>query len=123
MTLQISESALTIAFATNVSNLTVGGGYGFEITSQYSHQPVFMDAFVTSSNDRYSVVQLTFPVGFGDSHKNGIYNYDITFAGNSILKGLVKIITEPGGDTGMTAYTSNPDTEERVADVYYRPNY
>ena len=41
MTLLISESALDWAFATNMSNLTVGTGYGFEITSQYSHQSSF----------------------------------------------------------------------------------
>ena len=72
---------------------------------------------------RYTTFEVQFPIGFGDSHKNGIYNYDMSTLTESLDKGLVKIITEPGGDLGTTNYTSTPETEERVSDVFFRPNY
>ena len=123
MTLEVLESNLTLEFSLNLTNLTLGSGYIFTLTSQYSHQPLPIDATVMLSNARYTTFEVTFPVGFGDSHKNGIYNYDISLSGTSLDKGLVKIITEPGGGLGTTNYTSTPTTEERVADVFYRPNY
>jgi len=123
MTLLVSESNLTLEFSLNLTNLTLGSGYVFTLTSQYSHQPLALDATVTVSNARYTTFEVQFPVGFGDSHKNGIYNYDMSTLTESLDKGLVKIITEPGGDLGTTNYTSTPETEERVSDVFFRPNY
>ena len=123
MTLLIPESNLTIEFSLNLTNLTLGSAYVFTLTSQYSHQPLSIDATVTLSNARYTTFEVVFPIGFGDSHKNGIYNYDMSTIDTSLEKGLVKIITQPGGDTGITNYTSTPETEERVSDVFFRPNY
>ena len=123
MTLLIPESNLTIEFSLNLTNLTLGSAYVFTLTSQYSHQPLSIDATVTLSNARYTTFEVVFPIGFGDSHKNGIYNYDMSTIDTSLEKGLVKIITQPGGDTGITNYTSTPAIEERVADVFFRPNY
>ena len=123
MTLLIPESNLTIEFSLNLTNLALGSAYVFTLTSQYSHQPLLIDATVTLSNARYTTFEVVFPIGFGDSHKNGIYNYDMSTIDTSLEKGLVKIITQPGGDTGITNYTSTPAIEERVADVFFRPNY
>jgi hypothetical protein len=123
MTLLVPESNLTLEFSLNLTNLTLGSGYVFTLTSQYSHQPLALDATVTVSNARYTTFEVQFPIGFGDSHKNGIYNYDMSTLTESLDKGLVKIITEPGGDLGTTNYTSTPETEERVSDVFFRPNY
>ena len=123
MTLLVPESNLTLEFSLNLTNLTLGSGYVFPLTSQYSHQPLALDATVTVSNARYTTFEVQFPIGFGDSHKNGIYNYDMSTLTESLDKGLVKIITEPGGDLGTTNYTSTPETEERVSDVFFRPNY
>lgn len=123
MTLLVPESNLTLEFSLNLTNLTLGSGYVFTLTSQYSHQPLALDATVTVSNARYTTFEVQFPVGFGDSHKNGIYNYDMSTLTESLDKGLVKIITEPGGGLGTTNYTSTPETEERVSDVFFRPNY
>jgi hypothetical protein len=123
MTLLIPESNLTIEFSLNLTNLTLGSAYVFTLTSQYSHQPLEIDATVLVSNARYTTFEVVFPIGFGDSHKNGIYNYDMSTLTESLEKGLVKIITSPGGETGITNYTSTPATEERVADTFFRPNY
>ena len=122
MTLEVPESNLTLEFSSNLANLVVGS-YAFTLTSQYSHQPLELPTTLLSSNARYSTFEVTFPVGFGDAHKNGIYNYDISLSGTSLEKGLVKIITEPGGGLGTTNYTSTLATEERVSDVFFRPNY
>ena len=123
MTLLVPESNLTLEFSLNLTNLTLGSLYVFTLTSQYSHQPLVIDATATVSNARYTTFEVQFPVGFGDSHKNGIYNYDMSTLTESLDKGLVKIITEPGGGLGTTNYTSTPETEERVSDVFFRPNY
>ena len=59
-------------------------------------------------------------------HKNGIYNWRIVWSGNDgpiYQNGLVKIITQPGGDLGIKEFISTPQTEERVSEVFYRPNY
>ena len=117
MTISVTEGNLTVGFSLNLSNLTVGSDYTFTLTSQYSHKPLTLGASVTLSNARYTTFEVTFPVGFGDSHKNGIYNFDISSLTNSLEKGLVKIITNPGGETGITNYTSTPALENREADV------
>ena len=123
MTLLIPESNLTIEFSLNLTNLTLGSAYVFTLTSQYSHQPLEIDATALVSNARYTTFEVQFPIGFGDSHFNGIYMYDMGTLSTSLEKGLVKIITEPGGELGTTNYISTPATEERVEDVFFRPNY
>ena len=124
MTLLVEESNLTKEFSLNLPNLTLGSLYAFTLTSQYSHEPLVLDAVAIFSNKRYTTFEVQFPIGFGDSHYNGVYYYDIAEVGDeSFEKGLVKIITEPGGSLGTINYESTIYTEERVADVFYRPNY
>jgi len=123
MTLHVDESNLIVDFYLNLANQP-SGLFDFVITSQYSHQPLSLVAAWQSTNDRYTKYQVTFPIGFGDEHKNGIYNYSLApIGGEPITYGLVKIITEPGGEMGTVTYNAGPDAEERVADVFYRPNY
>ena len=53
-----------------------------------------------------------------------LYYYNIALVGQEPLeKGLVKIITNPGGTMGTVAYESTIYTEERVSEVFFRPNY
>tara|TARA_R110000796_G_scaffold25123_2_gene71192 strand:+ start:68 stop:331 length:264 start_codon:yes stop_codon:yes gene_type:complete len=81
---------------------------------------------VVTSNARYSMIQVTFPVGFGDAHKNGIYYYELRstiYPVGAIEKGLVKIITNPGGEINTLEYNSGTVTEERVSEVFFRPQY
>ena len=125
MTLYIDEEELTMNIGFNQPNLNVNDLYFFTITSQYSHKPeVLFPMRVVSSNSRWSLLQVTFPTGFGDEHKNGVYYYELREAGATTLeKGLVKIITNPGGAINTLAYNSGAVTEERISDVYFRPNY
>lgn len=124
MTLYVDEANLTVDFYLNLANQAILP-QEMIITSQWSHQPLVLEATILESNDRYTKYQVTFPTGFGDEHKNGIYNYSIgeTTALEPTHYGLVKIITEPGGTMGTVSYDAGPDAEERVADVFYRPNY
>lgn len=123
MTLLIKENALVVEATFNIPNLDLVP-YTLEITSQYSHQPLELPCTLEFTNSRYSMLKVTFPTGFGNSHKSGIYNWGLKPTGFDFIEfGLVKIITNPGGETGMTNYTSTPATEERISDVYYRPNY
>lgn len=100
-------------------------GYIFRLTSQLSHQTNEMiPVDVIFTNSRYTELEVTFPIGFGAEHKNGIYNYEISSTnGLFVTNGLVKIVCEPGGAADITNYESTPATEERQAKVYYRPNY
>lgn len=124
MTLYVDEAQLTVPFYLNEPNLDTGSSYQLKITSQYAKTTITLDATLQTTNDRYSKFFVTFPTGFGDEHKNGIYYYSVN---KSILEpftyGLVKIITEPGGGMGTVVYDSGVETENREADVYYRPNY
>ena len=124
MTLQVQENNLTVEFSLNLTNLALGSLYAFTLTSQYSHQPLVLDAEAIFSNERYTTFSVQFPIGFGDSHYNGVYYYNIAIVGQEPMeKGLVKIITEPGGSMGAVAYESTIYTDERVSEVFYRPNY
>lgn len=124
MTLYIDESDLTVNFYINAGPLQFAL-YDFVITSQYSKQPITLVASLQDTNDRYSKFEVSFPTGFGDEHKNGIYYYSLTGPGSPepFTNGLVKIITEPGGGMGTVTYDSGVETENREAEVYYRPNY
>lgn len=121
MTILVNELFLTQQVSINQPNLT--GAYTFVLTSQYSHQPIEMPVTIVSTNKRFTTISITFPTGFGDAHKNGIYNWRLETNLDTIEAGLVKIITEPGGGLGTTNFTSTPATEEREAEVFYRPNY
>ena len=123
MTLYVDESNLTVDFYINASNMP-NVSYDFVITSQYSKEPISLIATRETTNDRYTEYTTTFPTGFGDEHKNGIYYYSLAELGQQpFTNGLVKIITEPGGSMGTVTYDSGTETENREAEVYYRPNY
>ena len=122
MTIVVPETELTQRISINTPNLTED--YLMIITSQYSKQELVLGLTNIETNDRYTTFSGTFPTGFGDSHKNGVYNYRIISPFNqTVVKGLVKIITQPGGEMGTTNYNADAATEIRYADVYYRPNY
>jgi hypothetical protein len=123
MTILVPETQLTQEFTVNIPNMTVSG-LVFVLTSQYSHEPldIVVDSIVTT-NARYSTLKITFPVGFGDAHKNGIYNWRLVQNATTLEAGLVKIVTDPGGGLGIKEFISTPQTEERVSEVFYRPNY
>ena len=124
MTIYVDESNNNVVeFAVNLPNLTLSPNYELIITSQYSHQPIILAARCLTSNDRYSLFGTQFPAEFGEQHKNGVYYWDLVYDLVSLEKGLVKIITEPGGGMNTLVYDSGVITENRVSDVYYRPNY
>lgn len=106
----------------NVSDMVL---YTFTITSQYSHESIDLANALIDTNDRYTEIQVQFPTGFSETHKNGIYNwtFKVTDTQEILQRGLMKIITEPGGSMGTVSYDSGVAAEERIADVYYRPNY
>jgi hypothetical protein len=123
MTIYVNETNLVVEVAFNLANLELGNGYLFTITSQYSHQPLILTPDCIESNARYTKFSMAFPTGFGEEHKNGVYYWDLTYLDQSIQKGLLKLITEPGGSMNTLAYNPGVITEERVAEVFYRPNY
>ena len=123
MTVYVDEANLQVEMAVNLANLTLGGDYELIITSQYSHQPLVLLPECLTTNDRYSMFTVDFPTGFGDQHKNGIYYWDLAYLGTSLEKGLVKIITEPGGGINTKVYNAGPIVDNRVAEVFFRPNY
>lgn len=123
MTILVQETQLQQEFTLNLTNLQLGAYYSFILTSQYSHQPVVIAATATVTNARYTTFTITFPTGFGNEHKNGIYNWELKKATTTLEEGLVKIITEPGGGLGTTNFESGINKENRIADVFYRPNY
>ena len=90
----------------------------FYLKSQYSQDNIQAgNAYtVVTQNDRYAQIDVTFVATFKDKHYNGYYTWSI-----GSYSDIVKIITQPGGDTGTVDYIS--DNEEREADTYYRPNY
>ena len=125
MTIYVNETAPTVDIAINQANLvTTPAFYFFDVISEWSHQVVAsLQVNVMWSNDRYSMIQVQFPAGFGDSHQNGVYYYTLRSETAPIEEGLVKIITNPGGEINSLAYDSGVITEDRVSDVYFRPNY
>jgi hypothetical protein len=123
MTIYVNEQDLTVDVALNIANVELTSQFKFILTSQYSHQALELDAFCTLTNARYSFFSITFPSGFGEEHKNGIYYWDLTSDNVSIQEGLAKIITEPGGNINALSFNSGAVTENRVSTIYYRPNY
>lgn len=119
MTLYIDNTTET--FASN--NTAISGTVSFILTSQFSKQDTIIPATILVDNSRYTELELTFPATFKDEHKNGVYYYTIQNTEEVFEKGLVKIVTEPGGGNGAIEFIATPAIENRVADVYYRPNY
>ena len=124
MTILVPENQLTQQFTVNITNMSlVPAAYAFILISQYSHQALPLGVTVIKTNARYSTLEVTFPIGFGDEHKNGIYNWRLVQNATTLEAGLVKIVTDPGGSLGIKEFISTPQTEERVSEVFYRPNY
>jgi hypothetical protein len=124
MTILVPENQLTQQFTVNIPNMFAGGNLSFVLISQYSHiaMPLLVNKIV-KSNSRYTTLEVTFPIGFGDAHKSAIYNWRLVQNAVTLEAGLVKIVTSPGGDLGMKEFISTPQTEERVSEVFYRPSY
>ena len=119
MTLYVNDTFET--FASN--NTAITGNVVFILTGQFSKTDTVLPSTVVLENARYTELQLEFPVNFKNEHMNGIYYYTIQNDTDVFEKGLVKLITEPGGDNGAIEYTSTPETENRESVVYYRPEY
>ena len=119
MTLYINN--ITETFASN--NTEISGTVSFVLTSQYSKTDTVIPATILKDNARYTELELTFPDTFKDEHRNGVYYYTIQNETDVFEKGLVKIVTQPGGGNGEVTYQSTPETENRESVVYYRPQY
>ena len=115
MTITVNSTLETVS----INNTTIPETGDFILTSGFSKEPVSLPFTRTSQNNRYSTIDITFPVEFKDEHKNGVYYYSI----EGYEQGYVKIITSPGGSNGSVVYTANPETENRESVVYYRPQY
>ena len=124
MTIRVNGSQVGLFLNTDIAGPDFPGSHVLEIQSQWSREREGFILDRIAQNDRYTTYLVDFGADFRLSHKNGIYWARVTSPG--LTEGawfLLKIITEPGGGDGMTRYTSNVATEERVADTYYRPNY
>lgn len=83
------------------------------------------------SNDRYTkwFADTSSIPGFNEQHRNGFYQFCTTPPFGPTDKptigigkqGLIRLIFQPGGETGAESYISN--NEQREADTYFRPNY
>jgi len=122
MTIKIDTS--TEALFLNKTGTPVFDTGTLTIVSQWSKKSETFNITKTFENDRYLVYSVDFGDDFRSTHKNGIYWAKVGVV--NVIEGswfLLKIITEPGGQDGFTRYDSDVPTEERQADVYYRPNY
>ena len=119
MTLYVNS--ITETFASN--NTAINGTVSFVLTSQYARTDTIIPATIIVNNARYTELELTFPATFKDEHLNGVYYYTIKNATEVFEKGLVKLVTQPGGGNGAIEYTATPAIENREADVFYRPQY
>ena len=113
MTTTINDSTATF-YINNPGTITGD----FSLKSQHAQDLIYTTSnyTVATQNDRYAQIHLTFTADFKDKHYNGYYTWSI-----GSYSDIVKIITQPGGDTGKVEYISN--NEERDAEVFYRPNY
>lgn len=119
MTLYVNNTTET--FASNNTALT--GTLSFVLTSQFSKQDTIIPATILINNARYTELELFFPIEFKDEHKNGVYYYTIQNETTVFEKGLVKLVTDPGGQNGAVEYIAPTETENRESVVYYRPQY
>lgn len=121
MTLYIPTGATTKNISLNIPNAS--GDYFFVIQSQALKEYWYWQMSVVSTNDRYTEFEMAIIPEERVNHFNGIYNYSIQKDEQIIQEGLVKYITEEGGATGTTPYTSTTEVENREGTVYYRPQY
>ena len=124
MTIYVDSIQEALYLNTGVETPDIPFPHTLEIQSQWSRERETFSLTRLLQNERYTVYSVDFGNDFRLNHKNGIYWARITSPGQ--IEGtwfLLKIVTEPGGQDGMTRYVADPDTEDRVADTYYRPNY
>jgi len=135
MTIIVLDNESTYNLSFNVANVDCGLGdaYKFRIRSQWDQTDDtwvgattngYFAATLLSTNDRYSEFQIVLNAFFVNSkeHYNGIYEYELLCDDESVLdSGLIKVVTNPGGTTGDTAFVSNNENLE--ADTYFTPNY
>lgn len=92
----------------------------------------FLNIGTIESNARYARWYIQLGEDWADNHQNGFYQWVLTppiptgddeptIGINTRIQGLIKIISDPGGDPGVVEYESN--NEDREADTYFRPNY
>ena len=76
----------------------------FSLKSQYSQDDIATGNSYTivTQNKRYAEIEVTFPADFKDKHFNGYYTWSI-----GSYSDIVKIITQPGGNTGTVDYVSD----------------
>jgi len=89
------------------------------LKSQFSQTTITIsdELTVVNQNERYAHIRGQFSnTDINADHKNGYYTWTM-----GPYTDIVKLIFNPGGDLGVTEYTSN--NENREADVYYRPEY
>lgn len=82
-------------------------------------------------NERFAKWYIGLGQEWADGHKNGYYQWVVTppipgfdeptIGINPEIQGIVKLISNPGGDLGIVEYEST--NEDREADTYFRPNY
>ena len=122
MTIRINTAQEALFLNTEAETPITTGTLNLQ--SQWSKKTETFPMTRTFQNSRYEIYLVDFGADFKDTHKNGVYWAKVTrpgaYVGNWFL---LKIITDPGGADGFTRYDSDPATEERQADVYYRPNY
>lgn len=120
MTVNI-DSNNTFTMTVNTPNVSAIGTV-IQITSQHSNDTLFrLDVSIVETNDRFTTVTCDLPTDFYKQHYNGIYEYQLEANAEIVDTGLVKIITQPGGEFGKSEYISN--NENRQAKVIYRPSY
>ena len=103
------------------------------INTQKWHGP-YLNIGTLQKNDRWAKWYIELGQEWADNHKNGYYQWVITppipgdppFTEPTVginwrVQGIVKLISNPGGDLGVVEYESN--NEDREADTYFRPNY
>ena len=122
MTLFIKDYGGEFAYLASFNQPNAEGTWSLELYSQYSHKTILdVELTIYTTNDRYSEFYFFAPAGFYNEHLEGVYDYYLKKEGVSIETGNMKLVLEPGGETGTTPFVSNND--ERRADTYYRPEY
>ena len=119
MTITVNQTEEIVS----INNTLIPETFNFVLTSGYSRVPQTLAGTRLTQNARYSEIQITFPAGFKDEHKNGVYYYSVEAGGVSYERGYVKIVTSPGGSNGSVPFIANPETENRESKVFYRPSY
>lgn len=127
MTIKFTEGTTIYNLFFNVGNISTslnapGNSRELKIISQWSNTAILEVPFtITVGNSRYFGIEFPIDVDFPKKHKNGMYNYEVIINNEIIDSGILKIVTNPGGEEFTESYTSN--NENRATKVYYRPEY